>query len=151
MSLAFQRTMLSLVAAVGIWGYFAHRMLDGVHVVDQAPGRVLGAFVVVVVLFVLAEAAIAGWAASRQRAEGGIAEDERDVAIAAEAGRWESAVVVGGVNILVLHAILDAVYAGHALPRVDLTHLPTLVFALISLLVAGHLTRLAVTAVRYRP
>jgi hypothetical protein len=151
MSLAFQRTLLSLVAAAAIWGYFAHRMLDGVQVVDQAPGRVLWAFAAVVVLFVVAEAAIAGWAAVRQRAEGGIAEDERDVAIAAEAGRWESAVVVSGVNILVLHAILDAAYAGHVLPRVDLTHMPTLVFAMISVLFIGHLTKLTVTALRYRP
>lgn len=151
MSLAFQRTMLSLGAAVAIWGYFAHRMLDGVRVVDQAPGKVLWAFMAVVVLFVIAEAAIAGWAGVRQRAEGGLAEDERDLAIAAEAGRWESSVVLAGVNILVLHAILDAAYAGHALPRIDLTHMPTLVFALVSVLFAGHLTRLTVTALRNRP
>ena len=54
------------------------------------------------------------------------------------------------INVLVIHALADAALAGHALPRIDLGSLPTLVFVLLSALFAGHLVKQAAIIWQYR-
>jgi hypothetical protein len=153
LSAAEKRAILSLAAALVAWSYFAMRMLDGYVVVDQSAGMVLTAFVGTVVGLVVLEALISAVLAARQEQDGGAVlpeGDERDVAIAARAGRVESAVVIAGINIVVIQMIASAAWPGHTLPVIDLTRMPTLVFWLVSILFAGHVGRLAATLVLYR-
>jgi hypothetical protein len=144
------RTLLSLVAALIAYGFFAQRLLDGVFVVDQPAGALLSALIGTVLIFVVAEIVIA--ALLDRAPDGAVERDERDDAIAAQAGVWDSAVVAAAVNVMLLQAVLNALYVDRvrSLPTIDLTHLPTLVFWLMTALFLGHLTRLGVTLVRYR-
>lgn len=58
--------------------------------------------------------------------------------------------VAVAVNALVIHALADAAFPGHALPRIELGSVPTLVFALLSSLFAGHLARQVAMIWMYR-
>ena len=138
----------SLVASVAVWAFFGMRLLDGGQVVEVGVRHLVWTYVATVVLMAATHSVIAAVLARNPR---GIAfKDERDHAIAARADRVEGYVVLVLVNVLVIHALAEAAYAGHALPRFDLSSLPTLVFALITTLFAGHVVRQVVTIWMYR-
>jgi hypothetical protein len=138
----------SLVASALVWAFFAMRMTEGGQFVDAGARHMLWTYVVTVVLMAVAHSVIAAVLAARPH---GIAlKDERDRAIEARADRIEGYVVLVAINVLVIHALADAALAGHALPRLDLSSLPTLVFALITTLFAGHIANQAVTIWLYR-
>jgi hypothetical protein len=54
------------------------------------------------------------------------------------------------VAVLIIQALAEAAFAGHALPRIDLGALPVLFYALLTVLFAGHVTSQAVTIWLYR-
>ena len=76
--------------------------------------------------------------------------EKRDATIEARADRIEGYVLVVIINVLVVHALADAAFAGHALPRIDLASLPVLVFALLSALFGGHIVKQAAIIWQYR-
>jgi len=138
----------SLVASAAVWAFFGMRLTDGGQIVNVGVSHLAWTYVVTVVLMVATHSVIAAVLA---RGPHGIAfKDERDQAIAARADRVEGYVVVILINVLVIHALADATYAGHAQPRFDLSSLPTLVFALITTLFVGHVVKQVVTIRMYR-
>ena len=138
----------SLVASAAVWAFFAMRLTDGGQVVEVGVPHVLWTYVATVVLMVATHSVIAAVLARKPR---GIAfKDERDHAIEARADRIEGYVVMVVINVLVIHALADAAFPGHVLPRFDLSSLPTLVFALITTLFAGHAVRQVATIRMYR-
>ena len=138
----------SLVASVAVWLFFGMRLTDGGQVVNVGVAHVVWTYVATVVLMAATHSVIAAVLA---RGPHGIAfKDERDHAIAARADRVEGYVVLVVINVLVIHALADAAFAGHALPRFDLSSLPTLVFALITTLFAGHVAKQVATIWMYR-
>lgn len=138
----------SLVASALVWAFFTMRMTEGGWVADVSARHMLWTYVATVVLMIVSHSIIAALLAAR-RAEGAL-RDERDAAIEARADRLEGYVLVAIVNVLVIHALADAAYAGHALPRVDLASLPVLVFALITALFGGHVVKQAAVIWQYR-
>jgi len=138
----------SLVASAVVWAFFAMRMTDSGQIVDAGARHMLWTYVATVVLMAVAHAVIAAVLAARPH--GITLKDERDHAIEASADRVEGYVVVVAINALVIHALVDAMFAGHTLPRLDLSSLPTLVLALITTLFAGHIVKQAVTIWLYR-
>jgi len=138
----------SLVASAVVWAFFAMRMTDGGQIVDAGARHMLWTYVATVVLMAVAHSVIAAVLAARPH--GITLKDERDHAIEASADRVEGYVVVVAINALVIHALVDAMFAGHTLPRLDLSSLPTLVLALITTLFAGHIVKQAVTIWLYR-
>lgn len=54
------------------------------------------------------------------------------------------------VNVLIIHALGQAAFAGHALPHIDLGTLPVLFYALLTVLFLGHITSQAATIWLYR-
>lgn len=138
----------SLVASAVVWAFFGMRLTDGGQIVEVGVRHLVWTYIATVVLMVATHSLIAAVLARKPR---GIAfKDERDHAIAARADRIEGYVVTVVVNVLVIHALADAAFAGHALPRFDLSSLPTLVFALITTLFAGHLVKQVATIWMYR-
>lgn len=138
----------SLVACAVVWAFFGMRLTDGGQIVEVGVRHLVWTYVATVVLMVATHSVIAAVLARKPR---GIAfKDERDHAIAARADRIEGYVVMVVINVLVIHALADAAFAGHALPRFDLSSLPTLVFALITTLFAGHLVKQVATIWMYR-
>lgn len=126
----------SLLAAVLVWLYFTMRMTAGWAIAEVTVRHMVWTYIAMVVLLVVAHSLIAVAVAAR---EGGEAfKDERDRAIEARADRVEGYVVLAAINVVVIHALAHAAYAGHVLPRIDLTSLPALVFVLLSTLFAGH-------------
>lgn len=138
----------SLVASAAVWAFFGMRLTDGGQILDVGVSHLIWTYVATVVLMAATHSVIAAVLARKPR---GIAfKDERDHAIAARADRVEGYVVMVVINVLVIHALADAAYAGHALPRFDLSSLPTLVFALITTLFAGHVVKQVATIWMYR-
>ena len=138
----------SLVASAAVWAFFGMRRTDGGQVVNVGVSHLVWTYAATVVLMAATHSVIAAVLARRPH---GIAfKDERDHAIAARADRVEGYVVLVAINVLVIHALADAAFAGHALPRFDLSSLPTLVFALITTLFAGHVVKQVVTIWMYR-
>ena len=138
----------SLVASAAVWAFFGMRLTDGGQIVEVGVRHLVWTYVATVVLMAATHSMIAAFLARKPR---GIAfKDERDHAIAARADRVEGYVVMIVVNVLVIHALADAAFAGHALPRFDLSSLPTLVFALITTLFAGHIVKQVATIWMYR-
>ena len=54
------------------------------------------------------------------------------------------------VNVLIIHALAHAAFAGHVLPSIDVTTLPVLFYALLTILFLGHVTSQAATIWLYR-
>lgn len=138
----------SLVASAAVWAFFGMRLTDGGQIVEVGVRHLIWTYVATVVLMAATHSVIAAVLASKPRGIG--FKDERDHAIAARADRIEGYVVLVVINVLVIHALADAAFAGHALPRFDLSSLPTLVFALITTLFAGHVVKQVVTIWMYR-
>src|SRR6056297_3433616 len=123
----------SLLASVLSWLFLTMRMTEDWMVVD---------------LMIVAHAVLGGLL--HVRGEGRAEKDERDLAIAARAERIEGLVVVLAVNVLIIHALAQAAFAGHALPSIDLGALPVLFYALLSVLFLGHTIGQFVTIWQYR-
>ena len=138
----------SLVASALIWAFFAMRLTEGGWVADVSARHMLLTYVATVILMAVSHSIIAVLLAARRPA--GAFKDERDAAIEARADRIEGYVLVVVINVLVVHALADAAFAGHALPRIDLASLPVLVFALLSALFGGHIVKQAAIIWQYR-
>lgn len=136
----------SVAGLAAVYWWFQMRMLDGFQVVDQSAARLLGVFMVVIALSTLAEILIAMLGAGG----GKVAKDERDFAIEARANQNERLFIIAAVNVLLWQALMEGVFAGHALPKIDLTSLPVLVFWLLTILFAGEIVKRLSTIVLYR-
>jgi hypothetical protein len=133
---------------VAVFGWFQMRMLDGLEIVDQAPSALLGVYFVVIAALTVIEIAVA----SILTAIGGgsAPKDERDIDIERRAGGVERLFVIAAVNVLIWQALMEGVFAGHDLPKIDLAHLPTLFFALFCVLFGGEIVRRTATIILYR-
>lgn len=136
----------SLAALIGIYWWFQMRMLDGVVVVDQPAGELLGVYFVLIALSTLAGILVASLGARG----GKVIKDERDLAIEARANQNERYFIIAAVNILIWQALWEGALAGHKLPRIDLTSLPVLFFWLVTVLFAGEMVKRVSTIWLYR-
>ncbi len=139
---------LSLVGSGLIWKYFEMRMFDGWNLADVSARHMLWTYVSVVVAMIAWHGIAAAILAAKKRGEP--LKDERDLVIEARSERVEGYIVLATINVLVIHALAQAAYPGHELPRVDLTSVPALVFALISALFLGHIGKQITTIWSYR-
>lgn len=138
----------SLVASLLAWGFLTMRMTENWSMVNASPGQMIWTYGAVVVLMIVAHVLLAGVLYARR--EGGAEKDERDLAIAARAERIEGVVVLLAVNLLIIHALVQAAFAGHVMPSIALGTLPVLFYALLSVLFLGHITGQAATIWLYR-
>jgi hypothetical protein len=138
----------SLIASLLAWSFLTMRMTDSWAVVNVSPGHMIWTNGAVVVLMIVAHATLAAILDARAGSEAG--KDERDLAIAARAERIEGLVVLAAVNVLIIHALAQAAFAGHALPSIDLGTLPVLFYALLTVLFLGHITSQLATIWLYR-
>jgi uncharacterized membrane protein len=140
MSLKAKESAAILAASLLIYAWFAHRMLDGWRVADQSAGAVLWAVITAIVATVIAYGVISAVLAANNRDR--IAEDERDDAINAKAGRNELIVLNVLINILMFQLLGQTAYDQSIDLHIAFDHLPTLVFILISILWIGEWVRL---------
>lgn len=149
MARAEQYSWASLVALVAIFAWFQMRMLDGWAIVDQSAPTLFGVYLFVIAAATIAEGVIAGllWLLGGRH---GIERDERDHAIEARANQNERIFIIAAVNVLIWQAIWEGMVGVYGLPRIDLTRLPALVFALFALLFGGELVKRVSTIWLYR-
>jgi hypothetical protein len=138
----------SLLASLLGWSLLTMRMTHDWSVVDVGPGHMIWTYVAVVILMVVTHAVLAGVLGVRSEAP--VLKDERDLAIEARAERFGGTVVLVAINVLIIHALLEAAYAGHALPRIDLGALPVMFYVLLSVLFLGHVVSQGATIWQYR-
>lgn len=138
----------SLAISLFAWAYLTMRMTDGWAVVDVGARHMTWTYFAVVLLMIVGHAVLAGVLGARSA--GPVIKDERDVAIEARAERTGGTVVLFAINVLIIQALAEAAFAGHALPRIDLGALPVLFYALLTILFAGHVVSQVVTVWMYR-
>lgn len=149
MTRAELNAIFSLIGLAGVFWWFQMRMLDGVTIVDQPASKLFWIYLVVIAVATIVEILIAsGVALVFGKKSAG--KDERDHAIEARAGQFERYFIIVAINVLLWQALMEGLMDGHALPRIDLTSLPTLFFALFSVLFAGEMVRRIATLVFYR-
>jgi len=85
-------------------------------VADVGPRHMLWTYVATVLLMIVAHSIIAAVLAARRA--GDVLKDERDVAIEARADRIEGYVLTVVINVLVVHALADAAFAGHIVKQI---------------------------------
>jgi hypothetical protein len=143
-----KQAWLFLIASVVLWSFLAMRMLDGATIAPVTPRHMLWTYAAIVLGMIVSHSVIAAVLAVAP----GVARlrDERDAAIEARADRIEGYVVVTAVNVLVIHSLAGAIYPDNALLRVDLSSVPTLLFALLSTLFLGHVSHQLATIWMYR-
>jgi hypothetical protein len=135
-----------LGALVAVFWWFQMRMLDGWTIAEQSAGALFEVYIVVIVATTFLEIVIAAMLSPRKS----IDKDERDQAIEARANLNERLFMIGAVNVLIWQALWEGVLEGHALPKIDLTNLPTLFFFLFTILFAGEAVKRLSTIILYR-
>ena len=140
MTLSEKQAWLSLAAILLVGGYCVANFTEGWTIPDQPARSLWRTWIGMLLAGTLAEIAIGIWAGN-QRAKGALS-DERDAAIAARADRIAMGAAFVGVNVLVWQGLWQASFSDTArqplLAMPDLTHLPTLIFALLMVLVIAH-------------
>jgi hypothetical protein len=139
----------ALVTGLLIWLFLLMRFTEAWLIVDLPPGRAMVTYVQMIVMWIVAAVVPAVLATRHPEAT---ARDERDRAIEALGERWEGWVVVIAVNVLVLHALSNALFQGRtsSMPRLELVSMPGLVFALLTVLFLGDAVKRAVIVWHYR-
>lgn len=148
MSRAEQYSWASLAGLIVVFMWFQMRMLDGLRIVDQPAGELFSVYIGVLIGSAVIEIVIA----SVLSGGGGrrVDKDERDHAIEARASLNERIFVIAAVNVLIWQALMEGAFAGHNLPKIDLTDLPTLFFALFAVLFGGEIVKRVSTIFLYR-
>lgn len=140
---------LSLIGLFAVFWWYQMRMLDGLAIADQSAGRLFSVYIAVIIASTVIEIIIASLLAGTG---GGrrVEKDERDRAIEARANSNERIFIIAAVNVLIWQALMEGVFAGHALPKIKLTDLPTLFFALFTVVFAGEAVKRISTIWLYR-
>lgn len=136
---------LSLAASGLIYLFFQMRMLDGWRVAEHSAGALVGTYLTVVIMAIIAEALIAGLVfASDRRA--GVDRDERDHAIDARAEANAGLFLAAALNIIVIHALAVQAFTGHGFAAAGealILETPAQIFfILFSVLFASHWVKL---------
>lgn len=139
----------SLGATVLVYLYFQMRMMDGWAIVGASPRQMIGTYVTVIIMAIIAEIIIAAILAGARKGKIALA-DERDLAITAKAHRNEGYFGLAAINIVIIHVLAEDAYPGHIFPSIDLTTVPAIFFVLFSTLFLGHFVNLISTIVYYR-
>ncbi|MDZ7626996.1 MAG: hypothetical protein U5J99_01160 [Parvularculaceae bacterium] len=142
------QALASLLALVAIFAWFQMRMMDGWTIVDQPAAKLFGIYIVVIAFSAFAEILIASLGAAIDGKR--VVKDERDLAIDARANQNERIFIIVAVNVLIWQALMEEVFAGHALPKIDLTSLPELFFFLFAILFGGEIVKRLSTLWLYR-
>ena len=119
MSRSEQYSWLSLLGLGAVFFWFQMRLLDGWSVADQSASSLLGVYIVTLALATGVDIAISAFLAAQHKGRA-IERDERDRAIEARANLNERIFLIAAVNVLIWQALMEGVFAGHALPKIDL-------------------------------
>jgi hypothetical protein len=136
MTLAEKRAGLSLLTGIGIFAYLTANMIDGWSIPDQETRHLWRTWLFVLGLGTLSEAAIGVWANIMRKR--GAFEDERDEQIIARADRLGLLVGFCAINVLIWQILWQSTLPAPVPLTLNIQHLPTLFFILMSVLFLCH-------------
>ncbi|MEQ1863562.1 MAG: hypothetical protein ABL996_02800 [Micropepsaceae bacterium] len=121
----------------------------GLTVVEQSAGRLLWTYVTLAVIAIVAESVIAGVLSARA-GKTDIEKDERDLAIEVKANLASYWFTAAALNVIVIHVLANAAYGGHDLPKLNLTSLTGVAFALLLVLTLAEIVKRVAVIWNYR-
>jgi hypothetical protein len=136
MTLAEKRASLSLLTGICIFAYLTANMIDGWSIPDQETRHLWRTWLFVLGLGTLSEAAIGVWANIMRKR--GAFEDERDEQIIARADRLGLLVGFCAINVLIWQILWQSTLPAPVPLTLNIQHLPTLFFILMSVLFLCH-------------
>lgn len=136
MTLAEKRAGLSLLTGICIFAYLTANMIDGWSIPDQEARHLWRTWLFVLGLGTLSEAAIGVWANIMRKR--GAFEDERDEQIIARADRLGLLVGFCSINVLIWQILWQSTLPAPVHWTLNIQHLPTLFFVLMSVLFLCH-------------
>jgi hypothetical protein len=136
MTLAEKRAGLSLLTGICIFAYLTANMIDGWSIPDQEARHLWRTWLFVLGLGMVSEAIIGVWA-NFMRKQGAF-EDERDEQIIARADRLGLLVGFCAINVLIWQILWQSTLPAPVPLTLNIQHLPTLFFILMSVLFLCH-------------
>jgi hypothetical protein len=136
MTLAEKRAGLSLLTGICIFAYLTANMIDGWSIPDQEARHIWRTWLFVLCLGTVSEAAIGVWANIMRKR--GAFEDERDEQIIARADRLGLLVGFCAINVLIWQILWQSTLPAPVPLTLNIQHLPTLFFVLMSVLFLCH-------------
>ncbi len=138
----------SLVTTGFIFWFFQNAMLDGWQVRQMQAPALLGKFVITIIMFVVAEAIIAGSIALMGGSDD-IEKDERDLLIEMKAEQNASWFMGSALLILIGQMLIGGVIRGHEFVQFDLTQPSSLFFVLYSVVIIATIVQRVSTLALY--
>ena len=147
-----------MAAWIGIMFFLLMRFTTGVEIlgnslgfeiVEQSAARLLGIYISITIVAIIAESVIAG-ATAAYAASKGIDSDERDAMIsqrASLASYWFMAIML---NVIVFHVLASATYGSPLIRGLDLTSTTGIAFAILFVLVGAEIVNRAALVWNYR-
>ncbi|MEY3233587.1 MAG: hypothetical protein RL230_858 [Pseudomonadota bacterium] len=136
MTLAEKRAGLSLLMGICIFAYLTANMIDGWSIPDQEARHLWRTWLFVLGLGMVSEAVIGVWANIMRKR--GAFEDERDEQIIARADRLGLLVGFCAINVLIWQILWQSTLPDPVPLTLNIQHLPTLFFILMSVLFLCH-------------
>jgi hypothetical protein len=136
MTLAEKRAGLSLLMGICIFAYLTANMIDGWSIPDQEARHLWRTWLFVLGLGMVSEAVIGVWANIMRKR--GAFEDERDEQIIARADRLGLLVGFCAINVLIWQILWQSTLPAPVPLTLNIQHLPTLFFILMSVLFLCH-------------
>ena len=136
MTLTEKRAGLSLAVSAAVFVYLAANMTEGWSIPNQDAGHIWRTWLFVLGFGTIGESAVGAWSAwKRKRGE---LEDERDANIIARADRLGLLAGFCAINMLIWQVLWQATFSRPIPSSLDVQHLPTLFFVLMSILFLCH-------------
>jgi hypothetical protein len=136
MTLAEKKAGLSLLTGICIFAYLTANMIDGWSIPDQEARHLWRTWLFVLGLGTVSEAVIGVWANIMRKR--GALEDERDEQIIARADRLGLLVGFCAINVLIWQILWQSTLPAPVPLTLNIQHLPTLFFILMSVLFLCH-------------
>ncbi|GIU67280.1 hypothetical protein [Candidatus Phycosocius spiralis] len=136
MTLTEKKAMASLLVSALIYSYLSVNLADAWTIPDQSAQHLWSTWIIVLGFGMMGEVSVGAWSAwQRKRGE---LEDDRDEAIIARAERLALVSGFCGINVLIWQILWQATFSHPIITTLDVQHLPTLFFVLMSILFLCH-------------
>ena len=158
MAQAERYAWFSLIAWIGILFFLWMRFTTGMEIlgqsfgltiVEQSAGRLLGTYVTLAIIAIIAESVIASVTAT-QAVGSGVQKDERDHAIEARSNLAAYWFVAATLNVIVIHILASAAYDTPLAVNLNLASTTGIAFAILLVLVGAEIVKRIALIWNYR-
>lgn len=139
-------SIASLITTGLIFFYLQMKMLDGASLVNHPPEALFWIYITIIAMFIITEIINAVLFLTGSK----VAEDERDFAIKAKAGRNGDFVVMALINVVIFTVLANYAFTEYHGVTFDITQPASLFFHLVGILIIGTIVERISAIVYYR-